>query len=1201
MNGQRGSDSVAQQGLGGGSRCGGARSTWLLAALIALSALLGAGLRPVAGVQAAASGGSPTRASAAPVLPATAVSVPHGQYAAHYNVVDLGPTGTGIPSAGVFMSRHSGLILAGPVVNGANVWKIWQIANGAVGSPTPASIPACFGPHSMNDAGTVVGAYDCGPLNGESAMISINGTISTPTPVAGPATTLDAKGNALPITYVLSTDGKSDGRPAYVNLFAINDGGQAVGDETAGCLIQGVGSPLPCTFAIEYDGSSVHPVGGLITGPAHSPNCSGFDFPEKGQAITDNGLIVGNGPACWLPALPQGVPAQYLPPYVNWPDNPISEFQGGAPAQLTVDAYDFGNLGGWAVVDPEGTVNAAGHVLMSVGGGGYPFSGALYTGGQTATPLQGGAYSDIAGNGLNDYDVVVGAPASGSGASIYAPALVWSPSQGVQLLQSLTTSTIGFFQAAYVDDNADVLAFANDGNGYAMVVAIPSSAPTGTLTFVNQPQSTTAGAALQPVTVAVEDSTGAVVTGATGSITLSLGSNPGSATLSGTTTQALVNGVATFPNLSLNVVGTGYTLVAADSDPTVTAVTSASFNIEALHLVFSIEPQSSTVGAVLPSVVVSVQDPSGATVTGASGSIGLTLGNNPGGATLGGTLTEPLQAGMATFSDLTLNRVGTGYTLVAAASQSGVTTATSTAFDITGPHLAFTVQPQSVLPDKPLKAVKVSALDKTGAVMTKASGTVTIALQGGTVGATLAGTLTQPLVHGVATFRGLKVSLPGTSYTLMATDSDPTVSPATSVGFAVSATLLLVAPTDSVWANGHATATLTVQFNDSTGKPIASTRLKATADPASGVKIEDKPIVTDKLGGAKFDVTSTETGKITITVSDASDPAVSAQATVIFDRHKVLVLFLGIRTGLNCDPSTFTCQVLDGDTNNPDADGFDPVETVLTGSPGFDTTDIIRYSYTGGSVDGKTGHWKANSYGCADTAESYTFAIARLRTMLREYTTANPNTDLYLVGHSQGGLIAFQSLGLADALGPKTALKGIITLDSPLGGAPQNYVNIPAKTTCWNGPANHDQVALYNTSTVHTQQGSTATMLCALLGDCAFGDGETNSGAVAANPGTQVQTFGNTDDAVYNVASCAGYAIGNVAGYVDNTSTEVVAGAGGGLASLGGNISPPGLNPIDAAKACASSSHARVYLAHAADIIATLGNQTSVLQAKTTP
>ena len=85
--------------------------------------------------------------------------------------------------------------------------------------------------------------------------------------------------------------------------------------------------------------------------------------------------------------------------------------------------------------------------------------------------------------------------------------------------------------------------------------------------------------------------------------------------------------------------------------------------------------------AISPAVTVLVQDANGNTVPTATTAVTLALGANPGGATLGGTLTVNAVNGVATFNNLTLDQVGTGYTLTAAAT--GLTGATSTAFNIT--------------------------------------------------------------------------------------------------------------------------------------------------------------------------------------------------------------------------------------------------------------------------------------------------------------------------------------------------------------------------------------------------------------------------------------------------------------------------------------------------------------------------------------
>ena len=81
-----------------------------------------------------------------------------------------------------------------------------------------------------------------------------------------------------------------------------------------------------------------------------------------------------------------------------------------------------------------------------------------------------------------------------------------------------------------------------------------------------------------PVTVRLVDSNGVLVTTSSASVTVALGSNPGGATLGGTTTVAAVNGVATFPNLTINQPGVGYTLIA--SSPSLTSATSSAFDAQ---------------------------------------------------------------------------------------------------------------------------------------------------------------------------------------------------------------------------------------------------------------------------------------------------------------------------------------------------------------------------------------------------------------------------------------------------------------------------------------------------------------------------------------------------------------------------------------------------------------------------------------------
>ena len=85
-----------------------------------------------------------------------------------------------------------------------------------------------------------------------------------------------------------------------------------------------------------------------------------------------------------------------------------------------------------------------------------------------------------------------------------------------------------------------------------------------TFFFSAYPRGTTVGAVLTPTPqVRILDWTGYLDSNATDLITISLSGNPGGGTLSGATTVAAANGVATFPNLSIDKQGEGYVLTAA--------------------------------------------------------------------------------------------------------------------------------------------------------------------------------------------------------------------------------------------------------------------------------------------------------------------------------------------------------------------------------------------------------------------------------------------------------------------------------------------------------------------------------------------------------------------------------------------------------------------------------------------------------------
>jgi hypothetical protein len=100
----------------------------------------------------------------------------------------------------------------------------------------------------------------------------------------------------------------------------------------------------------------------------------------------------------------------------------------------------------------------------------------------------------------------------------------------------------------------------------------------------------------------------------------------------------------------------------------------------------------------------------------------VTLSNNPGGATLGGTLTATAAGGVTTLSGLTLTKAASGYTLVISGGGFGegvrnaltVTPATAT-------QLAITQQPPATVSVKAPFGLVAAIEDQYGNVVTSAS------------------------------------------------------------------------------------------------------------------------------------------------------------------------------------------------------------------------------------------------------------------------------------------------------------------------------------------------------------------------------------------------------------------------------------------------------------------------------------------------
>ena len=305
--------------------------------------------------------------------------------------------------------------------------------------------------------------------------------------------------------------------------------------------------------------------------------------------------------------------------------------------------------------------------------------------------------------------------------------------------------------------SAATSAFNVTATGVATHIAITSQPPT----------SVTAGATFS-LTASAEDDFGTVDTSQTGSIALSLASNPGGGTLGGTTSVNAVSGVAHFTGLTLTKSGTGYAIQASDSG--LTAGTSNAFNVVAAttsQMVVSV-PNPVSAGVAF-TVTVTAEDRFGNVATSFKNNITIALTTNPGGSTLSGTLTHAATNGVATFSSLTLNKPASGY--VIRATSSGLTAASSSAFAvIPGPttQLVMTLEPPSTVTAGAEFSVVVTAEDSVGNVNTNDDSQIGVGVAFDPGNVTLGGTTVISLVNGVADFSDLTLDVASTGYQLVA-------------------------------------------------------------------------------------------------------------------------------------------------------------------------------------------------------------------------------------------------------------------------------------------------------------------------------------------------------------------------------------------------------------------------------------------------
>ena len=354
------------------------------------------------------------------------------------------------------------------------------------------------------------------------------------------------------------------------------------------------------------------------------------------------------------------------------------------------------------------------------------------------------------------------------------------------------------------------------------------------------------------------------------------------------------NQAASSPTLTVAATG----LTSATQAITVSAAGAA-------KLAFTSSPANAVAGASLSSVVVQVQDTYGNAVAQAD-TITLSIGNNPGSSTLSGTDSHATDgSGKATFTNLSLNKVGTAYTL-SAASTAGYTSATSSGFNISAgaaSKLVFAIEPTNSTAGSMIPSFEVKLQDVHGNDVN--TGGVTIDLTPSA--ATLVSGATANTIAGVATFAGSKINVSG-SYTIDAsstgltgaTSSSFTVSPA-----AADATLSTIAATSPVLADGTASSTVTVTLKDQFANVIEGTTPVLSATDTGTTNVYGACSASDASGVSTCTLKSTVEEHKTLTLSSPAISPVNSGA----DFYGVTMLNTGV-----CDTGTTTASSCDWGT-----------------------------------------------------------------------------------------------------------------------------------------------------------------------------------------------------------------------------------------------------------------------------------------------
>jgi hypothetical protein len=459
--------------------------------------------------------------------------------------------------------------------------------------------------------------------------------------------------------------------------------------------------------------------------------------------------------------------------------------------------------------------------------------------------------------------------------------------------------------------------------GVALVGVLPAAAVNAALSFTSPPSSVLANAATT-YTVAF--------TGATTLDNITLSSSNCTLSPSGnlvfTTSGAAGN--ATFANIVLSGASTGACALLATDTPTGGTAT-ANVTVTpaaASKLAFTTAPPATAgAGVVLTTFKVSSEDQYGNLATGATDTVGLSSS-----CTLGGTTSVAEVAGVATFSAVSINQVGSCILIASDTLNNAITATSSSAVTVSGgtpAKLAFSVAPPATVAATGtlVTAFKVAVEDASGNIDTTGTGsTDAISISSPCLAAPVSATA----IAGAATFSTVEFATTG-SCTLTATDTTRVIAAATATSqvgtpqaalTVTSKTGYLDAPLTLAATGGSGTGALTFSVTNgtATGCLITTgvlsvtkagtcivTALKAAAAPyASGISAATTVTISSAPHAVKLAGTVRRSHKENVTVSGynfSGRPKVASNvsgfsAIVTRDTGKSLVISITVKTSV---------------------------------------------------------------------------------------------------------------------------------------------------------------------------------------------------------------------------------------------------------------------------------------------------------------